>query len=132
MLSRHTTPQVALIALTCVLSAGCSKGTGTTDVSADPATSARVLYTHRCASCHGSDGRGQGPLARSLPVKPRAFTSASWQSGISDQHIEQVILRGGESVGRSALMPPNPDLASDRRVLEALVGIIRGFKSASD
>lgn len=132
MLSRQTTLYAALLALTCLMSAGCSKGTRTQGGSADPEESARMLYSQRCASCHGHDGRGRGPLASSLPVKPRAFTSASWQGAISDEHLEQVILRGGESVGRSALMPPNPDLASDRPVLEALVGIIRGFKSTSD
>ncbi|NVM87880.1 mono/diheme cytochrome c family protein [Variovorax sp. SG517] len=30
----------------------------------------RVLFAAQCASCHGADGRGQGPLASSQPVWP--------------------------------------------------------------
>jgi mono/diheme cytochrome c family protein len=30
----------------------------------------RVLYAAQCVACHGSDGRGQGPLAAAQPVWP--------------------------------------------------------------
>lgn len=31
------------------------------------------LYTQNCAACHGDDGRGDGPQADSLPVRPADF-----------------------------------------------------------
>ena len=27
-------------------------------------------YAERCAGCHGSDGRGEGPAARALAIRP--------------------------------------------------------------
>jgi copper transport protein len=33
----------------------------------------RSLYTQNCATCHGDDGRGDGPQADSLPVAPADF-----------------------------------------------------------
>jgi copper transport protein len=33
----------------------------------------RSLYTQNCATCHGDDGRGDGPQAPSLPVAPADF-----------------------------------------------------------
>jgi putative copper resistance protein D len=32
------------------------------------------LYTANCAACHGALGRGDGPLARSLPIRPADLT----------------------------------------------------------
>jgi mono/diheme cytochrome c family protein len=39
----------------------------------DPAAG-EALYRSRCASCHGADGRGDGPVARFLDPRPRDFT----------------------------------------------------------
>ena len=37
----------------------------------------RVLYTTYCASCHGVDGRGSGPVAGSLVVRPSDLRAKS-------------------------------------------------------
>ncbi len=34
------------------------------------------LYAQHCASCHGADGRGDGPESRALPVPPGDLTAA--------------------------------------------------------
>lgn len=38
------------------------------------AARARALYDTRCAICHGTDGRGDGPIAGTLEPRPRDFT----------------------------------------------------------
>ncbi|RME32550.1 MAG: hypothetical protein D6786_10285 [Gammaproteobacteria bacterium] len=38
----------------------------------DPAAGAR-LYAERCSGCHGATGRGDGPLAAGLPIRPSDF-----------------------------------------------------------
>ncbi|HEY5640079.1 MAG TPA: CopD family protein, partial [Dehalococcoidia bacterium] len=47
----------------------------TADRTASPASIAagRVLYAANCQQCHGPDGRGDGPLADSLDVRPADF-----------------------------------------------------------
>ncbi len=110
---------------------GCSGGCEQPAHSQDPEQVARVIYENRCASCHGLTGAGDGPLARPLPVRPRRFQSAAWQDRVTDKAIADVIVHGGAAVGLSPLMPPNPDLGSDRAVLRRLVHIVRSFKSPS-
>ena len=34
-----------------------------------------ALFGHNCASCHGADGRGDGPAAQGLPVPPADLTA---------------------------------------------------------
>jgi len=40
---------------------------------ADSVAAGRVLYFRECASCHGDDGRGDGPAASGLPIPPSDF-----------------------------------------------------------
>lgn len=39
----------------------------------------RILYEKRCAHCHGTEGRGDGPVAPFLDPTPRDFTSAQFK-----------------------------------------------------
>ncbi len=41
-----------------------------TGFTADSIAQGRTLYAAQCVACHGTDGRGQGPLAASQPVWP--------------------------------------------------------------
>ena len=61
----------------------------------------------RCASCHGPSGKGDGPLAANLPVKPRDHTDREYMSQLSDEDLFKVIKGGGTAIGKSPLMPPS-------------------------
>lgn len=56
------------------------------------------LYAANCTPCHGADGRGDGPLAKSLPTRPADLTESHlfahkagdifwWVSNGSDNHV---------------------------------------------
>lgn len=45
-----------------------------------PATGA-LLYARLCASCHGTDGRGDGPLAATLKRPPSDLTTLAKRNG---------------------------------------------------
>jgi len=81
---------------------------------------AAAIFHDRCANCHGSLGKGDGPNARSLKPRPRNFSDPTWQLAVSDRHIDKIIQFGGVSVGKSAQMPGNPDLVKRPEVLVAL------------
>jgi mono/diheme cytochrome c family protein len=113
---------VLLLALT---GAACGRGAAV-GTSATAAPAASDLYSQRCAPCHGAAGLGNGPAAAGLDPKPRSFVDRAWQASVTDEHIRDTIAKGGSAVGKSALMPPQPDLAGTP-ALQALVQIVRGF-----
>ncbi len=89
---------------------------------------ARKVFKTKCVVCHGDHGAGDGPGAAALNPKPRAFGDATWQASVTDDHIKSVIVKGGAAVGKSAAMPPNPDLRPKPEVVAELVKIVRAFK----
>ena len=127
-----------LIAL--AVTVGCSKeqkkeGTAepTTETTAaaapagDPAAEAKDYFKKTCVVCHGDHGKGDGVGAASLDPKPRAFGDPEWQKSVTDDQIKKTIIAGGVAVGKSAVMPGNPQLKSKPAVVDELVKIIRGF-----
>lgn len=48
-----------------------------------------------------------------------------WHARATDEHLRRVLVNGGGSVGLSAMMPPNPELATDTALRDALVAHVR-------
>jgi mono/diheme cytochrome c family protein len=85
------------------------------------------VFKTRCVMCHGESGKGDGIAAAALNPKPRNYTDKEWQKTVTDEQIKKTIVGGGASVGKSAIMPAQADLASKPEVLDGLVKIVRGF-----
>jgi cytochrome c553 len=94
-------------------------------VSDDARAQAESIFGERCAVCHGESGEGNGPGAGNLNPKPKNFHNQKWQKSISDDRIAKAIIYGGQAVGLSASMAPNPDLESKPDIVAALVERIR-------
>jgi chloride channel protein, CIC family len=92
------------------------------------AQEAKKLFNTKCIVCHGDHGAGDGPGAAALNPKPRAFSDSAWQASVSDEQIKKTIVFGGASVGKSAAMSANPELADKADELTALVKVVRDFK----
>lgn len=89
--------------------------------------SVQDYYAMKCAVCHGTTGTGDGPGGAALNPKPTDFHRGSWQASVTDQQIREATLNGGASVGKSAAMPPNPDLENAPVLLNDLVLLIRSY-----
>lgn len=87
----------------------------------------KEVFKARCVMCHGADGKGDGPASAALNPKPRNYTDLAWQKAVTDEQLKQTILYGGAAVGKSAVMPSQPDLESKPEVLDGLIKIIRKF-----
>jgi cytochrome c553 len=87
----------------------------------------RVTFESKCAMCHGADGTGNGPASASLTPKPRNYTDPAWQASVTDDELRAIILFGGQSVGKSPMMPGNPQLKDKPEVIDGLVAIVRSF-----
>lgn len=53
---------------------------------------AEVTWSRQCASCHGAEGRGDGP--NSPMVNAPDLTRPDWQSRVSDEQIARAIVEG--------------------------------------
>jgi mono/diheme cytochrome c family protein len=88
---------------------------------------AEQMFATVCVTCHGADGRGTGPAAAALEPKPRNYTDAAWQASVTDDQLKDIILKGGQAVGKSPMMPGQPQLKDQPEVLDGLIKIIRKF-----
>jgi cytochrome c oxidase cbb3-type subunit III len=65
----------------------------------------KKLYLTYCSSCHGDNGKGDGPAAQSLPVKPANHTAGAVMNQLTDKFLMEIISKGGSAVGKSPMMP---------------------------
>jgi len=126
-----------LVFLACAALLGCDKkpsggAAGAASAAAtgggSAAAEALTAFNGKCVVCHGASGKGDGAGAAALDPKPRNFTDAKWQDSVTDEQIKKTILGGGLAVGKSAVMPPNPDMKGKDALLDELVKKIRSFK----
>ena len=82
------------------------------------------LYATYCATCHGAEGKGDGPAAGPLTPKPANHADHVYLGTLSDEHLYQVISKGGASVGKSPLMAPWGGVINDQGIRD-LVAFIR-------
>jgi cytochrome c oxidase cbb3-type subunit III len=85
-----------------------------------------VPFQELCSVCHGVRGKGDGPSAQGLEPKPADFTNCQAMAKDSDEVLLKIIKGGGQSVGRSTVMPAWGDALSEQQIRE-LVKFIRGL-----
>jgi mono/diheme cytochrome c family protein len=119
--------QIAAFSTLALLAACGKSGSSGPALAAGDVAEADKIFAQRCTPCHGPAGSGDGPASASLTPRPRNFHDKSWQSSVTDEHIQKIIAYGGAAVGKSAAMPANPDLTEKTTVVAALKEKIRGF-----
>jgi mono/diheme cytochrome c family protein len=62
-------------------------------------TAGAAAYKKYCAFCHGTAGKGDGPLAPK-DTKPADLTDAKWDHGATDGDIFNVIQNGGGTTSK--------------------------------
>ncbi len=92
---------------------------------AKAASTCPPVYESRCASCHGSAGRGDGALSKSLQPRPRSFAEPGWAASRTDDDLRAIIRDGGTSRGLSPVMPPHRDVSPEE--IDALAKCVRAF-----
>ncbi|HVE77718.1 MAG TPA: cytochrome c [Gemmatimonadaceae bacterium] len=90
------------------------------------APDAPALYARWCAACHGPAGRGDGPNARHLPVRPAAHADSAAMARRSDDALYDAVAAGGYVMNRSPRMPAFGATLSDAEI-RALVRHIRAL-----
>ena len=89
---------------------------------------AQQQFDSLCLTCHGSVGHGDGPGAAAINPKPRSFADVAWQDSVTDEQIQKAIVFGGAAVGKSPVMPTQPQLKGQTEMLNGLTKIVRAFR----
>jgi mono/diheme cytochrome c family protein len=95
---------------------------------AEDRSEGKKLYQTYCIACHGASGKGDGPAAKTLPVKPADHTRANVMNQHTDRYLFEVISKGGASVGKSSQMPAWGAVLKEAQIQE-VVGYIRTLTS---
>jgi mono/diheme cytochrome c family protein len=90
----------------------------------------KELFQTNCASCHGPQGRGDGPAAAALNPKPRNFTSPDgWTNGTTIADIFRTLSTG---VKGSAMVAYDTFPSEDRFALAHYVQSLGSFDHGRD
>ena len=114
-------PVAALLAC-----AGCSMQSEPSMSEEQQAAEGRILYeVNGCATCHGNDGRGDGPVAKTLHSSPRDFRDpAAFVKGYNVEQIAHTLETG--LVEGTQSMPSYTHLSqNERQMLAAFVMSLR-------
>jgi mono/diheme cytochrome c family protein len=64
----------------------------------------KQVYEQLCSACHGPYGRGDGPVAKDLAVKPPDFTRPELLAGRSDAQVAEMLTGGGEGTKHTPMV----------------------------
>ena len=87
------------------------------------AAAGQPVYVANCATCHGPNGGGDGPLSASLDPSPARHNDGAYMNGLDDAYLTKVIAEGGAVVGKSALMAPWAGTLSDQDIANVIAFI---------
>jgi mono/diheme cytochrome c family protein len=100
---------------------------------AGDAAAGKTVYDANCSSCHGTSGKGDGPVGAALNPPPRDFTTGDFKFDAdgdgkpgTDADLTLVIQKGAMAFGGSALMAPWPTL-NDAQIGD-IIAHIRSLK----
>ncbi len=88
----------------------------------DAVTAGQALYDERCSSCHGPEGKGDGPAAAALDPKPADL--AVEVANLADDFIFWRIMDGGAMAPFNSSMPAQKGILTDEEVWQ-LVSYLR-------
>jgi mono/diheme cytochrome c family protein len=109
-----TTTKFALLSLALPLAGGAAA-----------AATAADNWDNNCASCHGSDGKGQTKAGKKLKLKD--YTDAKVQAAMTDDDIVKTVTSGVTVDGKEKMKPFKDEMSADE--IKDLVAFVRKFKA---
>ncbi len=58
----------------------------------------KMLYAKNCKSCHGTNGKGDGPRAAGLTTHPGDFSNVTWQKNNTDGDLYYMAIIGRDEM----------------------------------
>lgn len=75
-----------------------------TQAAVDPLALGKEVYMGKgaCFSCHGNEGKGDGPAGAALKPKPRNFAEPKWKYGFELEKVKNTIAKGSPGTSMAA------------------------------
>jgi len=90
---------------------------------AEDKPNAKLIYEQRCAFCHGTDGKGDGPAGAALSPPPPNFASADYWKTRDVAQVRRAVVEG---------KPGTPMIpfgnALKKKEIDAVVELVTKFK----
>lgn len=84
------------------------------------AQAGKAVYEEHCLKCHGEKGKGDGATAKKLKMKMADYTNAEMMAKMTDADLTKITASGGESVGKSKLMPAYSDKLNEKQIADVI------------
>lgn len=85
----------SLLIISAAVLAACGKKPEAPAPQAPVALSGEAVYNEKgCVTCHGPQGKGDGPAGAALKPKPRNFADAKWKNGTELAAVIKTIENG--------------------------------------
>lgn len=85
------------------------------------------IYTQNCLSCHGEQGKGDGPASVGLPTPPANFTDVAHATFYSEEGRRQIIRKG---IAGSVMIPWETVLKENE--IDAVYGYIKSLANTEN
>lgn len=78
------------------------------------------IYKDKCVKCHGANGTGNGPMAKSMSTKPFSFMDIKHMSQMNDGYLYWRTVEGGEHAPFKSKMPAYKNDLTEKEVWQVL------------
>ena len=100
-------------------------------VAAEVETGATLYIKHKCARCHGDEGKGDGPVFAKKGKSIEDWTQPATLAEFDDAYLAEIIVKGGKALGKSPKMLKYGRKLNEEQV-EALVAFVHTLASAGE
>lgn len=111
---------------------GATVAVGAQSATRGDASAGKKTYDQFCSSCHGPEGKGDGPAAAALNPRPKDLSDNGYTGKLSDRYLFDVIKGGGPKVKKSPLMPAWGHTLKDQEIWNLVAYLRRIGSGASD
>ncbi len=83
-------------------------------------TAGQTIFETNCVTCHGPEGRGDGPAAAGLEPKPASLADRTMMSDLSDGYLFWRVSEGGAMTPFNSAMPAWKASLSDEEMWQVI------------
>ncbi len=83
----------------------------------------KAAFQQYCASCHGTAGKGDGPMGAAMNPKLKDLSGKAYNASLKEDYLVKLIKEGGQAVGKSPMMPKMGGVLKDGEVTDVIAYI---------